>query len=85
LTTMRRKSEPSQLVELMRLLDGWPIAYCARFMIPDGSIDERSLIAREAGAAIREASALLWPVGATTMRIVDLDGIEVFERLKADR
>lgn len=78
-------NEHPQLAELARILDGRPVAFYARFVRPDGSIDERSLIAQEAGAAIREASDLPWPVGATAMRIVDLHGIEVFERLRADR
>jgi len=35
--------------------------------------------------AIRYAGDAEWPPGADALRLVDLDGQEVYERLKADR
>jgi hypothetical protein len=35
--------------------------------------------------AIRHAGDVEWPPGAYALRLVDLDGQEVYERLKADR
>jgi hypothetical protein len=40
--------------------------------------------AADASAAIREATAAHWPPRAVGLRLVDLEGREIFERLKAD-
>jgi hypothetical protein len=40
--------------------------------------------AADASAAIREAAAARWPPRAVGLRLVDLEGREIFERLKAD-
>ena len=42
-------------------------------------------VAGSVDAAIRHAAEAEWPPGATGLRLVDLDGREVYERTKADR
>ena len=78
-----RKGKKSD--EHARVLDGQRMAFSARFVMPDGLAEERSLTAHYASAAIQEGLALAWPVGAGAMRIVDLDGREVYEQIKGDR
>jgi hypothetical protein len=41
--------------------------------------------AADASAAIRAAAQTAWPANAIGLRIVDREGREMFERLKADR
>jgi len=70
--------------EHVRVLDGQRMAFVARFIRPDGPAEEQALIAHYLSAAIQESLDLAWPLGATAMRIVDLDGRQVYERLKVD-
>ena len=42
-------------------------------------------VAGSVDAAIRHAAEAEWPPGATTLRLVDLDGREVYERTRIDR
>ena len=42
-------------------------------------------VAGSVDAAIRHAAEVEWPPGATALRLVDLDGREVYERIRADR
>jgi hypothetical protein len=46
---------------------------------------ETNLFAGSIDAAIRQAAEAEWPPGATAVRLVDLDGREVYERTKVDR
>jgi hypothetical protein len=46
---------------------------------------ETNVVAGSVDAAIRHAAEAEWPPGATGLRLVDLDGREVYERTKADR
>jgi hypothetical protein len=45
---------------------------------------EVELVALDASGAITASASMPWPAGAIGLRIVDQDGHEVFERLKAD-
>jgi hypothetical protein len=42
-------------------------------------------IAGNVDAAIRHAAEVEWPPGATALRLIDLDGREVYERTKVER
>lgn len=42
-------------------------------------------VAGSVDAAIRHAVEVEWPPGATALRLVDLDGQEVYERIRPDR
>jgi hypothetical protein len=42
-------------------------------------------VAASVDAAIRYAAEAKWPPGATALRLVDLDGREVYERTRDDR
>jgi hypothetical protein len=46
---------------------------------------ETTVVAGGFHAAIRQAVEVAWPPGATALRILDLDGREVYERTKVDR
>jgi hypothetical protein len=46
---------------------------------------ETTVRAANIEGAIRHAGAAEWPPGAHALRLVDLDGQEVYERLKAGR
>jgi hypothetical protein len=46
---------------------------------------ETTVVAGGFDAAIRHAAEAEWPLGATTLRLVDLDGQEVYARTKMDR
>ncbi len=45
---------------------------------------ESEIQAADASAAIREAIGANWPPRAVGLRLLDLEGREIFERLKAD-
>jgi hypothetical protein len=47
-------------------------------------LTETEIQAADASAAIREAAAANWPPRAVGLRLLDLEGREIFERLKAD-
>jgi hypothetical protein len=42
-------------------------------------------VAGSVDAAIRHAAEAEWPPGATALRLVDLDGREIYERTRIDR
>jgi hypothetical protein len=46
---------------------------------------ETNVAAGNVEAAIRFAAEAEWPLGAVAMRLVDLDGQEVYGRTKVDR
>jgi hypothetical protein len=46
---------------------------------------EANVVAGSVNAAIRHAAEAEWPPGAAALRLVDLDGQEVYERTKIDR
>jgi hypothetical protein len=46
---------------------------------------ETNITAANVGAAIRHAAEIEWPPGADALRLVDLDGRQVYERTKVDR
>jgi hypothetical protein len=46
---------------------------------------EENIRAKDIEAAIREAHNTEWPPGTQALRLVDLDGREVYERTKLDR
>jgi hypothetical protein len=46
---------------------------------------EANVVAGNVDAAIRHAAEAEWPSGAAALRLVDLDGREVYERTKIDR
>jgi len=48
-------------------------------------LGEASVRAANVEAAIRETHDAVWPAGAYSLRLVDLDGREVYERPKVDR
>ena len=47
-------------------------------------LTETEIQAADASGAIREATAANWPPRAVGLRLLDLEGREIFERLKAD-
>jgi hypothetical protein len=47
-------------------------------------LTETEIQAPDASAAIREAAAAGWPPRSVGLRLLDLEGREIFERLKAD-
>jgi hypothetical protein len=47
-------------------------------------LTETEIEAADASVAIREAAATSWPPRAVGLRLLDLEGREIFERLKAD-
>jgi hypothetical protein len=48
-------------------------------------LNETNVVAGSVEAAITYAAETEWPPGATALRLVDLDGREVYERTKVDR
>ena len=58
---------------------GGPTAHGATVLI------DTNVIAGSLDAAIRHAAEAEWPSGAAALRLVDLDGQEVYERTKIDR
>ena len=80
----KSSEERPQVHELMRILDERPISYRLRFLGPNGAILERDFPHGDADAAIRQAANVSWPSTAVAIQIVDPDGHEIFERLKAD-
>ena len=47
-------------------------------------LTETEIQAADASSAIREAVEARWPPRAVGLRLLDLEGREIFERLKAD-
>jgi hypothetical protein len=78
------------LEELERFLAAGPHRFRLQFFaVADDRgpaiVDETELEAANASAAIRAAANADWPPRAIGLRILDREGHEVFERLRADR
>jgi hypothetical protein len=83
-------SEIDPLDELDRILGARPQQFRLQFFAVAGHRDpaivhETELEAADASAAIRAAVEADWPPRAIGLRILDGEGREIFERLKADR
>jgi hypothetical protein len=46
---------------------------------------ETNVVAGSVDAAIRHAAEAEWPPGAAALRLIDLDGREIYGRTKVDR
>lgn len=83
-------SEIDPLDELERILAGRPQRFRLQFFtVADDRgppvVAETEIQAADASAAIRAAAEVDWPPRAIGLRILDNEGREIFERLKADR
>jgi hypothetical protein len=69
---------------------GLTVKYRLQFLgasTPHGAtvLVETNVVAKSVDAAIRHAAEAEWPPGAAALRLVDLDGQEVYGRTKFDR
>jgi hypothetical protein len=83
-------SEIDPLEELDRILGARRQRFRLQFFaVTDGRgpaiVLETEIEAADASAAIRAAADADWPPRAIGLRILDLEGREIFERLRADR
>ena len=83
-------SEIDPLDELERILAPRPKRFRLQFFAVAGDsgpsvVAESELQAADASAAIRAAADAEWPAHAIGLRILDREGQEIYERLKADR
>ena len=83
-------SEIDPLDELERILTARPQRFTLQFFAAADDrgpsvIAEIEIVAADASAAIRAAAEEDWPPRALGLRILDHEGREIFERLKADR
>ena len=83
-------SEIDPLEELDRILGARPQRFRLQFFaVADDRgrsiVAETEIPARDASAAIRAAAEADWPPRAIGLRILDDEGREIFESLKADR
>jgi hypothetical protein len=81
--------EVDPLDELERVLASRPQRFRLQFFslgadLSPTVLSETETQAAEASEAIREAVATNWPPRAVGLRLLDLEGREIFERLKAD-
>jgi hypothetical protein len=81
--------EVNLLDELERVLAARPQRYRLQFFdvgadLGPAVLSETEIQAADASEAIRDAIAANWPPRAIGLRLLDLDGREIFERLKAD-
>ena len=81
--------EVDPLDELERILAARPQRYRLQFFGVGADhgpavLTETEIQAADASGAIREAAAAIWPPRAVGLRLLDLEGREIFERLKAD-
>jgi hypothetical protein len=81
--------EVDPLDELERILAVKPQCFRLRFfgVGPDlgpAVLTETEIQAPDASSAIRAAAEATWPPRAVCLRLLDLEGREIFERLKAD-
>ncbi|HEY1863306.1 MAG TPA: hypothetical protein VGG77_06365 [Roseiarcus sp.] len=77
------------LEELERVLAARPQRFRLQFFgvgvdLGPTLLTETEIQAPDASVAIREAAATIWPPRAVSLRLLDLEGREIFERLKAD-
>ena len=85
----RRVEEIEQLAELQRILDARPQQFRLQFFGVAGVLNptivgEGEIWAAVVSDVVREAASIAWPAGAIGLRVLDQEGREVFERLKAD-
>jgi hypothetical protein len=74
--------DTEQIVELKRILEVRPQRFRVQFFAADHrSVWTTKVWAPNASAAVREAAELVWPAGAIGLRILDLDGREIVQRL----
>ena len=83
-------SEIDPLDELERILAARPQRFWLQFFAVAGDrgpsvVAETEIQAADASAAIRAAAEAEWPPRAIGLRILDREGQEIYERLKADR
>jgi len=83
-------SEIDPLDELDRILAARPQRFRLQFYAVAGErgpsvLVETEIEAADASAAIRAAAEADWPPRAIGLRILDREGREIFERLRADR
>jgi hypothetical protein len=83
-------SEVRQLEELERVLPVRPRQFRLQFFGVAGDhgptiVAESDIRAADASDAIRAAADAVWPARAIGVRILDREGYEIFEQLKADR
>ena len=88
-TTPFRFFEVDPLDELERILATNPQCFRLQFfgVGPDlgpAVLNETEIRAPDASGAIRAAADAAWPPRAVGLRVLDLEGREIFERLKAD-
>ena len=81
--------EVNPLDELARILAVRPQCFRLQFFGVDADhspivVTETEIQAPDASSAIRVAADAAWPARALGLRVLDLEGREVFERLKAD-
>jgi hypothetical protein len=78
------------LEELERILDAKPQRFRLQFFAVAGDLGptivaETDIRAADASDAIRVAAEAPWPPRAIGVRVLDREGREIFEQLKADR
>jgi hypothetical protein len=56
-----------------------------RYFGQSGTLHDVEISARDTPTAIRAAREAQWPQKAIGFRLIDIEGREVFEQLKADR
>jgi hypothetical protein len=81
--------EVNPLDELERVLAVRPQRFRLQFFgvgadLGPTVLAETEIVATDASSAIREAVEARWPPRAAGLRLLDLEGREIFERLKAD-
>jgi hypothetical protein len=83
-------SEVDPLDELDRILAARPQRFRLQFFAVAADrgpaiVAETEIQAADASDAIRAAVEANWPARAIGLRVLDLEGREIFERLRADR
>lgn len=76
--------------ELERILNARPQPFRLQFFAAAGDhgpniVAETVISARDASGAIRAAADEPWPAQAIGLRILDPEGAEIFEQMRADR
>jgi hypothetical protein len=82
-------AESTQVEELERILEARPGRFRLQFLAVatergPSILSEFEVKAGDASDAVRAAAVAEWPARAIGMRLIDRDGREIYERLKAD-